>query len=73
MNYKEAEKQITSYHSSINKTNSSEKEVDIVSIRIAQCLNNRDFRLTISTLLDIHKTLFEGVFEFPLDKYVGKI
>ncbi len=73
LNYKEAEIQITSYHNSYIQPNLSEKEADIVSLRIAQCLNNRDFRLTISTLLDIHKTLFEGVFEFPLDKYVGKI
>lgn len=73
INYIEAENQISNYHDSFIKENNSEKEADIVSLRIARCLNNRDFRLTISTLLDIHKTLFEGVFEFPLDKYIGKI
>ncbi|QKF65544.1 Fic family protein [Campylobacter corcagiensis] len=71
-NYKEAENNLKQYYQTDKTVNSEEKECDIVAIRIANLINEKAFVFSPEALKQIHKKLFEGVFEGKLNLMVGE-
>lgn len=74
-NYQEVEEALRKHYASSEKdeeANVRTKEADLVSVRIAQLLNDTNFRLTKNELLRIHSFLFKDIFPQGLEKYVGK-
>lgn len=72
--YGEIEDKLTIYYHKQNQNDpkiQAEKECDLVSIRIAQILDENHFKMTIVALKNIHKKLFSGVFSRINEKYVG--
>ncbi|EAJ5693211.1 cell filamentation protein Fic [Campylobacter fetus] len=74
-NYDEALEKIQHYYQEQKNSNSSintqEKECDIITLRIAKILEEDAFVFSPQTLKQIHKKLFEGVFESKLNLSVG--
>ena len=67
----EADKRIQSYYEERKDRNEMEedtKEADIVSVRIAKLLGEKTFQFSPAEWQNIHRKLFEGVFD-----YAGKI
>ena len=67
----EADKRIHSYYEERKDRNEMEedtKEADIVSVRIAKLLGEKTFQFSPAEWQNIHRKLFEGVFD-----YAGKI
>ena len=67
----EADKRIQSYYEERKDRNEREedtKEADIVSVRIAKLLGEKTFQFSPAEWQNIHRKLFEGVFD-----YAGKI
>ena len=70
--YSELENKLQSYYDNAKKEiNLREKECDIVSVRIAELLNETAFVFSPVSLLSIHKKLFSGVFDGKLKNCVG--
>lgn len=66
INIAEAKKRIQSYYITREKRHTAEeqtKEADIVSVRIAEILCEQTFNFSPVELQNIHKRLFEGVFD----------
>ena len=59
--YVEVEDELCKYYSKADKINKSEYECDLVSLKIVELLDNSSFNLTINTLKNIHKELFENI------------
>ncbi|MGL5416038.1 MAG: Fic family protein [Clostridium sp.] len=69
------EEALNRYYSRLNTDDeiiANERECDLVSTRIVKILSDGSFTFNPIYLKSIHKTLFEGVFEYPLNKYIGK-
>ncbi|MGT2802741.1 Fic family protein [Streptococcus henryi] len=66
--YEQVYEEITKYHQS---TDASTLEADQVSLRIVEMLSQNGFSLRPTTLLHIHKELFQGVFDssIPVGEY----
>jgi fido (protein-threonine AMPylation protein) len=63
----EAERLITAYYAHKPKETDSEnrtEEADKVSLRIAEILSSRAFKLSAAALLSIHERLFSGIYPF---------
>lgn len=72
-NYAEVEESLHEYYAAApEKPNFRTREADLVSVRIAQLLNDTNFRLTKRELLRIHQFLFKDIFPQGLEKYVGR-
>lgn len=74
-NYHDVEKDLHLYYANSSENeniNSETKEADLVSVRIAQLLNDVNFRLTKNELQRIHAFLFKDIFPQGLEKYVGR-
>lgn len=69
--YAEAENNLREYYKIDKSVNSNEKECDIVAIRIASLINEKAFVFSPETLKQIHKKLFNGVFEGKLNLMIG--
>lgn len=68
--YSEAENLIKKYYETQNTSNTNvqrEKECDLVSLRIAQLLENKTFVFSPITLKNIHKYLFKDIYDFAGD------
>ena len=59
--YVEVQDELHKYYSKADKINKSEYECDLVSLKIVELLDNSGFNLTINTLKNIHKELFENI------------
>lgn len=59
--YVDVEDELHQYYSKSEKINNSEYECDLVSLKIVELLDNSSFNLTINTLKNIHKELFENI------------
>jgi len=70
--YKEAENNLKKYYETDKTVSADEKECDIVAVRIASLINESAFVFSPETLKQIHKKLFEGVFEGKLNLAVGE-
>ncbi|MGL5574277.1 MAG: Fic family protein [Sarcina sp.] len=69
------EEALNRYYSVLNTEDeviANERECDLVATRIVRILNDKSFTFSPIYLKSIHKNLFEGIFEYPLDDYVGK-
>ena len=68
LSFKEANELLHSYY--VNKPDSfnREEEADKVSLRIAELFSNNSFSFSILEFINIHKTLFEGIYD-----HAGKI
>ena len=68
LSFKEANELLCSYY--VNKPDSfnREEEADKVSLRIAELISNNSFSFSILEFINIHKTLFEGIYD-----HAGKI
>ena len=66
--YEQVYQEITKYHQS---TDASTQEADIVSLRIVEMLSQNGFSLRPTTLLHIHKELFQDIFDssIPVGEY----
>lgn len=66
--YEQVYEEITKYHQS---TDASTQEADIASLRIVEMLSQNGFSLRPTTLLYIHKELFQGIFDssIPVGEY----
>lgn len=66
--YEQVYEEITKYHQS---TDASTQEADIVSLRIVEMLSQNGFSLRPTTLLHIHKELFQDLFDssIPVGEY----
>ena len=72
-NYAQVEESLHEYYAAASeKPNYRTREADLVSVRIAQLLNDTNFRLTKRELLRIHQFLFKDIFPQVLEKYVGR-
>ena len=72
--YYEIEEKLKSYYAKQDLHNTktqTEKECDLVAIRIAQSIDENHFVLSPIALKSIHRRLFEGVFSQINEKYVG--
>lgn len=69
--YDEAEAKLNEYYKKQVVINQSEKECDIIAIRIAKLLEEKSFTFSPATLKTIHRELFSGVFEGTIKLYVG--
>ena len=67
--YVEVEDELRKYYSKADKINKSEYECDLVSLKIVELLDNSSFNLTINTLKNIHKELFENIIN---EEFCGK-
>lgn len=67
--YVEVEDELHKHYSKADKINKSEYECDLVSLKIVELLDNSSFNLTINTLKNIHKELFENIIN---EKFCGK-
>ena len=67
--YVEVEDELHKYYSKSDKINKSEYECDLVSLKIVELLDNSGFNLTIDTLKNIHKELFEKIIN---EEFCGK-
>ena len=67
--YVEVEDELHKYYRKVNKINKSEYECDLVSLKIVELLDNSGFNLTINTLKNIHKELFEKIIN---EEFCGK-
>ena len=67
--YVEVENELHKYYSKADKINKSEYECDLVSLKIVELLDNSSFNLTINTLKNIHKELFENIIN---EEFCGK-
>jgi len=67
--YVEVEDELRKYYSKADKINKSEYECDLVSLKIVELLDNSSFNLTINTLKNIHKELFEKIIN---EEFCGK-
>lgn len=67
--YVEVENELHKYYSKVKKINKSEYECDLVSLKIVELLDNSSFNLTINTLKNIHKELFENIIN---EEFCGK-
>ena len=66
INIDEAERRIQTYYEEVNErveANSDTMEADIVSARIAKLLGEKAFQFSPAEWLNIHRRLFEGVFD----------
>lgn len=72
-NYREVEKELHKYYENRNLTKEeiNTKECDIVSTRIAELLEDGSFTFSPIYLKNIHKYLFDGVFEGDIKNYAG--
>ena len=66
--YEQVYEEITKYHQS---TDASTQEADIVSLRIVEMLSHNGFSLRPTSLLHIHRELFQDVFDsnIPVGEY----
>lgn len=66
--YEQVYEEITKYHQT---TDASTQEADIVSLRIVEMLSQNGFSLRPTTLLHIHKELFQDIFDssIPVGEY----
>lgn len=69
--YKEIKTKLTKYYTNQSQ-NTQEKECDLVSINIAEILEDKSFVFSPIMLKSIHKKLFSGVFEGRLKDFVGE-
>lgn len=72
--YSEIEDKLKAYYHKQTQNDpkiQAEKECDLVSIRIAQIIEENHFQMSIVALKNIHKKLFSGVFSQINEKYVG--
>ncbi|WP_314292579.1 Fic family protein [Leptotrichia massiliensis] len=67
--YVDVEDELHQYYSKSEKINNSEYECDLVSLKIVELLDNSSFNLTINTLKNIHKELFENIIN---EEFCGK-
>ena len=67
--YVEVEDELHKHYSKADKINKSEYECDLVSLKIVELLDNSSFNLTINTLKNIHKELFENIIN---EEFCGK-
>jgi len=67
--YVEVEDELRKYYNKADKINKSEYECDLVSLKIVELLDNSSFNLTINTLKNIHKELFENIIN---EEFCGK-
>ncbi|MGL4761270.1 MAG: Fic family protein [Sarcina sp.] len=69
------EEALRRYYSVLNTEDeiiASERECDLVATRIVKLLNDKSFKFSPIYLKSIHKALFDGIFEYPLNQYIGK-
>jgi len=67
LNYKQVESLLENYYETQNLTNiqvQREKECDLVSLRIAQLLEDKSFGFSPITLKSIHQYLFKNIYDF---------
>ena len=67
--YIEVEDELYKHYNKLEKINKSEYECDIVSLKIVKLLDDTSFTLTVNTLKNIHKELFENVIN---EKFCGE-
>ena len=59
--YIQVKEELDKYYSQRKNIDKSEFECDLVSIKIVELLDSTGFNLTINTLTEIHKDLFESI------------
>lgn len=60
----EVKYEVHEYYNNKKERNADEEEADKTAINIKKTLEQTDFELTPETYLNIHKDIFEGVFDF---------
>lgn len=68
MTFADVSEEISHFHLTVSDET---KEADLVSLRIAECLSQREFTFSPAMLLKIHETLFYGIFDvgIPIGQY----
>ena len=67
LKYKEIENLLKTYYETQNSSDikiQNERECDLVSLRIAQLLEDKSFGFSPITLKNIHKYLFKDIYDF---------
>ena len=67
--YIQVKEELDKYYSQRKNIDKSEFECDLVSIKIVELLDSTGFNLTINTLTEIHKELFESIIN---EQFCGK-